>query len=275
MMGDKVDDEQSLSNLFADEADNDIVFAEQSMAGSLSHVVAESDPQQQKSSSTNNSLHASKSISTLFSKMAWNGSCTSFMGSGEDLLHFSSSTDDLEGSSDVLGITKKKRGSKRYVPTYKHTPMKLRTKPSPIKNRYDANVAKKSRMKQAPYLQLFVNDATDTDGDLDASISVAEMLSVDSILSSKEVKPSKFDDFVSHDSTLSESQRKPKRGLVRKESCLIESGRNKLQKTNHPSRSSLNRNKDKEDVAPKCPKRCESPTRIPKKSLRLQLRDDV
>ena len=289
-MGDKIDCEQSLSNLFADEADNDVLlFAEQSMAGSLSLVVAEREPKQERSSSTNSSLQASKSISTLFSKMAWNGSCTSFMGAGDELLHFSSSADDLEGSNDMLALSSKKRGSKRFTPKYKHTPTTLRTKQSPIKFTSNKKTVRKARLKQAPYLQLLVPDENDgdldtsisvagvltisdeKDRDLDASISVADMLNSDSVLPT-EVTPRKIQDQNDQDSSLSESKRKPKRAFSRKESCLFESGRNKLRRTTRSTRNLFN--SDKEDVAPKCPRRCESPTNETC-SLRVRVNDNL
>lgn len=268
-MGDKLDDEQSISNLFADDADNDIVFGEKSMADSLSIVVADKEQKRESSSSTNSSMQASKSISTLFSKMAWNGSCTSFMGAGEELLNFSSSIEDLEGSNDVLALSKKKRGGKRFTPKYKYTPTTLKTNPSPTKNSNDTTRVRKTRMKQAPKLQPLVDDGKATD--FDASISIADVLTIDWVRS-KKVTPVKFDDLVGHDSTSSESKRKPKRGFERKESCLFESGRNKLRKSTKSSRNLFST--EKEDVAPKCPRRSESPTNE-ERSLRLRVNDNV
>ena len=256
-MGDITDGEQSLSNLFVDEAEADsyLLFAEQSMADSLSLVVAEREHKKQRNSSTNNSLQASKSISTLFGKLAWNGSCTSFMGDSEELLHFSSSADDLDASNNVLGLTKKRRCSRRFVPKYKHKSTTLQTKPSPIKNRSDANSARNIRLQQSPYALFFGNVANDTRTDLDASISVADVLTVNST-QSKEMIHSKFEDLVEgHDSTLPESKRKAKRGLSRKESCRFELGRNKLPKTTTSSHH-------KDDIAPRCPRRCESPNEV-------------
>ena len=311
-MCDQQDDEQSLSNLFEDEGDNFPAFAEQSMAISISCIAVEKEYKQLGSSGSNSSsMQASKSISTLFSKMAWNGSTTSFMGTGEELLHFSSSAEDLEGSSDVLALSKKPRSRKRFSAKYKQTPVTLQEKLSLIPDRREIKTAIKTRAKhspsqksasdtnnidldasisvpdelsvnwsrntekretgkvrmtrakQVPKVQEVVNDVSGSD--FDASISIADVLAINWQNTTKKDEKPQFDDL--QDSTLSETRRKPKRGLSRKESCLIESGRNKLRKSTTSSRTV-------EDVAPKCPRRCESPVEEEEeRSLRLRVND--
>ena len=267
-MVDKMDGTQLLSTLFTDEveADNYLLFAEQSMVASPSLVVAEREQTQQMIRDTNNGLQSSKSICTLFGRMAWNGSCTSFMGGGgEELLHFSSSTDDFESTNDVLGLTKKKRCSRSYLPSYKHGTTSLKAKLSTIKNSCDKKSARNIRLQQSPYMLFFGNDPKDTGAGRDANISLSDVLNVDS----KKMIKSKFEDLV--ESTLPESKRKPKRGLSRKDSCLIESGRNKLPKTMNSSHHLLCNPKD--DIAPRCPRRCESPTEV-NRSQQLRVEDD-
>ena len=277
-MGDKIDGEQSLSNLFAEEADNDHLFADQSMAGSFSLVVVEQEHKQQverenkqqRSSSTNNSLQGSKSISSLFRNLAWNGSCTSFKGAGEEYLHCSASTVDFEASNEVLGLTKKKSCIRNFATKYKHRTTTIQTNPSPMKKSKNTKSTREICMKQEPCPQLFENDAKDTTTNTNIFVADA-VLTVDSTLS-KEMKQPKCDDVEDDESALSESKPKPKRGLVRKDSCLFESGRNKLTKTTNSSRHLLCN--DKEDLAPRCPIRCKSPTKV-KRTRQLRLDDNV
>lgn len=273
------DDEQSLSNLFADEGYNFPVFAEQSMAISISCIAVDKEYKQHSGSSNSSSMQASKSISTLFCKMAWNGSTTSFVGSGEELLNLSSSAEDLEGSRDVLSLCKKPRSMKRFSAKYKQTPTTFQEKLSVIPDRREIRSAIKTDAKHSPSQK----SASDTnDIDLDASTSLPDKLSVNWSRNTdkretgkfgmtqvpkvqnntKEVEKPQFDDLAGQDSTLSETKRKPKRGLSRKDSCLIESGRNKLRKSTTSSRTMG-------DVAPKCPRRCESPV----KKIRLRVND--
>ena len=126
-------------------------------------------------------------------------------------------------------------------------------------------------MKQLPKMPPPVADDA-KDIDFDASISVADILTADWIRTKSVEQPTKFEEVVGHDSTSSESKRRPKRSFERKESCLFESGRNKLRKSTRSTRGLISI--EREDVAPKCPRRCESPVNE-EYSLRLRVNDDV
>jgi hypothetical protein len=128
--------EQSLSDVFANESENEYIFADQSMDGSfnVSDVLAV-DRAKKKESSTNSSMQSSKSLSTLFNKMAWNGSCASFVGS-QELLQFSSSLEDLDASQPGSSLRLKTIDEKKkFVPKYKTVQVKLRTRSSPMQYR--------------------------------------------------------------------------------------------------------------------------------------------
>jgi hypothetical protein len=90
--------EQSLSDLFADDEEKFDIFAERSMAGSITALLVEDD--------VSRVTRATSSLKSVKSTISWQGSCESFTGAGDELLNFSGSVNDLFASNSDLALEK-------------------------------------------------------------------------------------------------------------------------------------------------------------------------